>query len=121
MEDVTESMVTEHQYSSTKPQEFRNLQPVKKLTSSQERTLQACHGLHLAYISKPLFYDKALRLFNKRDHKTLLNLLYGGWVKVYRVPGDLPGDQPPSHVGAREGRHFLLVDSRQQPITDENM
>lgn len=113
MLDVTENMTTEHLYSSVKPAEFRNISPAMFLTPPRERVLEACHGLRLAFVSKPLFYDNALRHLNKRVHKSLLALLYGGWLQVFQVNEDLPGEHPPSRVGARGGRHFLLCDKRQ--------
>jgi len=113
MLDVTEYTVTEHQSASIKPQGFRNIPPAASLTPHRERVLQASHGLRLAFVSKPLFYDNAFRLLNKRDHKTLLALLYGGWIQVFQVDGDLPGIHLFSRIGTRAGRHFLLWDKRQ--------
>ena len=118
MRDVTDKMVTEHRYSSVKPPSFRSIRPAPtgKPTPNRERVLGLCHGLRLGFISRPLFYDdvfyKGAGRWSTRDHKTLLELLYGGHLKVFQMPGDLPGEHPLSSVGTKAGQHYLLTDAR---------
>jgi len=105
-EDVTDHIVQEISYGP-RPQYLTHVAPVSSLTASRRRVMELADGLRLPFISKAPIYAKELSRLPKRDHKTIVGLLKGGYLGIYRVRGPLPGEHP-SHVGAHADYHYVL-------------
>ncbi len=105
--DVTSTIVSDLR-SGYLPVHLRGLSPAPKITPAGRTMLQQIDGLLLGYTSNPLAYDEAVRGFTKQQHKTLLRLLLGGFVQVFRVSGPLPGVHKQSRVGAHGQAHYML-------------
>lgn len=105
-EDVTERMA--YELRNFRGPQFAKLTPMTRLTPAGAIVLQRHDGMRLAHVSMPLIYDDPVWRMPKTPHKTLIRLVLGGHMRVYRVLGPLPGDHPPSRVGARSHVHYLL-------------
>lgn len=105
--DVTEQTIRDLQIGC--PAHLRGLLPAPRVTSLGRSVLDAVHGMRLGFVSHAVVYGAPLDRWPKRRHKTLLRLLLGGHVRVLRVPGPLPGEHPPSRVGAHADHHYLLI------------
>lgn len=107
MVDVTAQIVADAR-SRIVPAHLRGLTPAPTITPAGRKVLQLVHEMRIGFVSNPLVYDDAFRHWPKVRHKTLVRLLLGGSVQVYRVDGSLPGDHPRSRVGAHSISHYLL-------------
>lgn len=56
-----------------------------RLTPNQQRIAEQFDGVELGFVSSALVYDKAVRNLSRRDHRTLIALVKGGTLDVYRV------------------------------------
>jgi len=109
-EDETERMINEIRFGPL-PQQLRNIRPVNgcKLTPPQRAVLQKIDGLRLPFLSKALVYANEIdRKLTIRERKTVLALLFGGAIRVYRERGPLPGDHPSSTIGAFSNSHYRI-------------
>jgi hypothetical protein len=107
MENVTPQIIADIRSLSVRTY-LRDLKPASGITPAGRKLLQLIHDMPLAFVSNPLVYDDAWRGWPKPRHKTLVRLLLGGFVQVYRVNGPLPGVHPTSRIGARSPSHYLL-------------
>jgi len=80
----------------------------KKLTPGIRKAIERWDGVRLGLISKPVLYDNPFRYLKRSEHKPLIQAVLGGYMRVYRVSGPLPGEHPPSRIGARAEAHYLL-------------
>jgi hypothetical protein len=107
--DVTEAIARELRHGHTVPIQLRQMKSMDKLTPAGRRVLAEWSGVRLGYVSRALVYDQRIRRhIDRRDHKTLIRLVFGGHLRVVRVARPLPGDHPPSRVGAHEPYHYEL-------------
>ena len=82
----------------------------KKLNKSQQVVIRLVgKGLDLAFISGVIFYDDAFKNLKKNEKKAVLSLLMGGRLKLYKVPGPLPGVHKPSRIGAMADYYYRMV------------
>lgn len=108
IEDVTESFVREIAYAPL-PQQFRNIKPATSMTPARRRVIDKIDGMKLGLVSKAPIYDRELeRSLSRVEHKTLIAMLKGGMVHLFRMSGPLPGDHPASRIGAHEIAHYEL-------------
>lgn len=81
-----------------------------KLNKSQKKVMQMVgKELDLPFISNVLLFADEFRHLKKNERKAVLALVMGGVLKLYRVPGPLPGVHRPSKVGANANNHYRLV------------
>jgi hypothetical protein len=106
-EDVTKSVIDSLEYAP-KPAYFRDIDSAKTLTPARKRVLRQLDGTELGYVSNAVLYDPGLRHLKKSDHKILISLIKGGFMRVLRVSGPLPGEHPPSRIGAQADYHYVL-------------
>lgn len=82
--------------------------PPTKITEAMKPVLAKYDGHLMGYVSNVVVYDSSLRHIPKKEHKLLLRLVHGGFMRVKKVFGDLPGASE-NCVGGRSGWHYKLV------------
>jgi hypothetical protein len=107
MEDVTTTIISNTRHAVV-PSHLRLLAPAPKITPTGRKVLKLVHDMRIGFVSNPLVYEDSFRHWPKVQHKTLLRLLLGGFLQVYRVNGPLPGNHPRSRIGAHSISHYLL-------------
>lgn len=109
-EDVTDAMGREIR-NGVLPQHLRNWIVAESLTPARKRVLEKFDGIKLAYVSNPLIYDRAFRNASKAEHKALVGLVLGGYMRVFRIPGGLPVETfatASDRIGAGAEFHYEL-------------
>jgi len=114
-EDVTKKQVEKNVFS-IRIYEFGlgdgNIKPAKrgKLNKSQQKVMKIVgHGLDLPLISNVLLFAEPFKRLKKIERKAVVALAMGGLLKLYKVPGSLPGAHKASSIGATAPNHYRLV------------
>jgi hypothetical protein len=107
MRDVTEQIIEGVLYAARYSPIMRGVKPATSLTKPRAAILLRIDGLCLEKISNALIYAYVFRVWSKVEHKTLLSLLLGGFVRVLECDGP-----PTTHVvseAARGATHHLRL------------
>ena len=93
------------------PQNLRGrVKPIPVADSPlRKKTLAKWNGKRLGFVSKAPIYDDSFKNIKAAEHKALLGLIMGRALRIYQVPGPLPGEHRPSRVGAHADSHYLLM------------
>ena len=108
MDDVTQYMVDSVRMGVGTCATMAALKPADRLTPARRKVLTKVDGMRLEYVSKAVVYAKTVRALPTREHKALIALLFGGYVRVVRERGPLPGAHSQGRVGAHETCHYVL-------------
>lgn len=106
--DVTEEVANEIKTGMTTRRFWGAVKPLRGNTDAQKRVLKAFDGLELGAVSKALIFDEAVRGLSKREHKTLVGLVYSGAMRVLRIRGTLPGEHRASRIGTQGPFYYKL-------------
>ncbi len=106
--DVTASIVADLK-AATHSEVMRAVKPIAKLTKPRAAVLLRAEGLRLEFVSNVMIYARAFKdtkSWSRVEHKMLLGLVLGGYLKVYKVNGALP--MAHSVTGASTEAHYRL-------------
>ena len=87
--DVTASIVADLK-AATHSEIMRTVKATAALTKPRAAVLLRAEGLRLEFVSNVMIYARVFKGWSKVDHKMLLGLMLGGYIKVYKVSGALP-------------------------------
>lgn len=107
MHDVTEEFVNDVRFASHSKLAAR-VTAAKSLTAARAIVLAKLDGRELGFVSNALIYDQGMRDLKPSEHKTAIALLLGGFLRVFRVSGPLPGKHAASRPGANAEAHYVL-------------
>lgn len=107
-QDVTEQQVANLKDAARFAKLMNGVLPAKGLTPARELVLSKIDNRTLGFVSNALIYDEGMRDLSKTEHKAALSLVLGGFVRIFKVYGKLPGTYSQSRVGAGESFHYVL-------------
>jgi hypothetical protein len=110
--DVTASVIADLK-AATHSEVMRTVKPIAGLTKPRAAVLLRAEGLRLELVSNALIYARAFKTtksWSRVEHKTLLGLVLGGYIKIYKVSGALPMAHAVS--GASTEAHYRLAAHR---------